>query len=136
MKKLLFISIILLSNLACYAQYPTYQQKTYTPRPYKDSFNNSYSKPENLNKDADKDGLSGFYDNNDKDPDPNKSLYKSNDRITQPTIDSYQTQPVSIPHYSYPTTNTQPREVHTGPRGGQYYINSNGNKTYVPRSPY
>ena len=23
--------------------------------------------------------------------------------------------------------------VHTGPRGGRYYINSNGNKTYIPR---
>lgn len=25
------------------------------------------------------------------------------------------------------------RTIHTGPRGGQYYINSNGNKTYVPK---
>lgn len=24
--------------------------------------------------------------------------------------------------------------VRTGPRGGQYYINKNGNKTYVPKS--
>jgi hypothetical protein len=23
--------------------------------------------------------------------------------------------------------------IHTGPRGGQYYINENGNKTYVPK---
>ncbi len=23
--------------------------------------------------------------------------------------------------------------IHTGPKGGQYYINSNGNKTYVPK---
>ena len=23
--------------------------------------------------------------------------------------------------------------IHTGPRGGQYYYNSNGNKTYVPK---
>ncbi len=30
------------------------------------------------------------------------------------------------------------RTIHTGPRGGQYYINSNGNKTYVPKrsSPF
>ncbi|WP_373511326.1 hypothetical protein [Persicitalea sp.] len=27
------------------------------------------------------------------------------------------------------------RTIHTGPRGGQYYINSNGNKTYVPKQP-
>jgi len=25
------------------------------------------------------------------------------------------------------------RMIHTGPRGGQYYINGNGNKTYVPK---
>jgi len=25
------------------------------------------------------------------------------------------------------------KTIHTGPRGGQYYINSNGNKTYVPK---
>ncbi len=27
----------------------------------------------------------------------------------------------------------QGRTIYTGPRGGQYYINSNGNKTYVPK---
>ena len=27
------------------------------------------------------------------------------------------------------------RTIHTGPRGGQYYINGNGNKTYVPKQP-
>ena len=31
--------------------------------------------------------------------------------------------------YNYGTGRT----VQTGPRGGQYYINSNGNKTYVPK---
>lgn len=25
------------------------------------------------------------------------------------------------------------RTIHTGPRGGQYYINSRGNKVYVPK---
>lgn len=25
------------------------------------------------------------------------------------------------------------KQIHTGPRGGQYYINSNGNKTYIKR---
>ena len=28
------------------------------------------------------------------------------------------------------------RTVQTGPRGGQYYINSNGNKTYVPKRSF
>ena len=25
------------------------------------------------------------------------------------------------------------KTIHTGPKGGQYYYNSNGNKTYVPK---
>lgn len=31
--------------------------------------------------------------------------------------------------YNYGTGHT----IHSGSRGGQYYINSNGNKTYVPK---
>lgn len=31
--------------------------------------------------------------------------------------------------YNYGSGHT----IHTGPRGGQYYINENGNKTYVPK---
>ena len=26
--------------------------------------------------------------------------------------------------------------INVGPKGGQYYINSNGNKTYVPKQPF
>lgn len=29
----------------------------------------------------------------------------------------------------------QGQTIHTGPRGGQYYINENGRKTYVPKRP-
>lgn len=41
-------------------------------------------------------------------------------------------------YYSTPTTYTTPtytstNTVYTGPRGGTYYINSNGNKTYISR---
>ena len=36
---------------------------------------------------------------------------------------------VSIGAYNYGSGRT----IHTGSRGGQYYINSNGNKTYVPK---
>lgn len=35
----------------------------------------------------------------------------------------------SAPTTSYGTSNT----IYTGTRGGQYYINSNGNKTYISR---
>lgn len=30
----------------------------------------------------------------------------------------------------------QGQTIQTGPRGGQYYENSNGNRTYVPKQPY
>ena len=35
-------------------------------------------------------------------------------------------------YYSTPTYST-PTTVYTGPRGGQYYYNSNGNKSYISR---
>ena len=35
-------------------------------------------------------------------------------------------------YYSTPSTSTN-RTIHTGSRGGQYYINSNGNKTYIKK---
>ena len=35
----------------------------------------------------------------------------------------------SSPAYNYGSGHT----IHTGSRGGQYYFNSNGNKTYVPK---
>lgn len=42
----------------------------------------------------------------------------------------------STPTYTYPTTYTPTytnttNTLYTGPRGGTYYINSNGNKTYI-----
>ena len=38
------------------------------------------------------------------------------------------------PDYSLPAQSYgQGRTIYTGPNGGQYYINSNGNKTYVPK---
>lgn len=33
--------------------------------------------------------------------------------------------------YSSPTYSTYSTPIYTGPRGGTYYINSNGNKTYI-----
>lgn len=38
-------------------------------------------------------------------------------------------QDYSIEAYNYGSGQT----IYTGPQGGQYYINSNGNKTYVPK---
>ena len=35
--------------------------------------------------------------------------------------------------YSSPTYYSSSTPVYTGPRGGQYYINSNGNKSYISK---
>lgn len=40
----------------------------------------------------------------------------------------------SVPSNSKSNINSSSREVLTGPRGGQYYINSNGNKTYIKKN--
>ena len=41
----------------------------------------------------------------------------------------YRARDYSSGAYNYGSGQT----IYTGPRGGQYYINSNGNKTYVPK---
>lgn len=41
----------------------------------------------------------------------------------------YRARDYSIDAYNYGAGHT----IHTGSRGGQYYFNSNGNKTYVPK---
>lgn len=34
-------------------------------------------------------------------------------------------------HHISSGSSSSSREIHIGPRGGRYYINSNGNKTYI-----
>jgi hypothetical protein len=55
--------------------------------------------------------------------------------LVTPSAPRYSTTP--SPTYSYPTPSSNSRgsshNIQTGPRGGQYYINGNGNKTYIKR---
>ncbi|MEB3346882.1 HNH endonuclease [Aquimarina gracilis] len=44
----------------------------------------------------------------------------------------YSTPTYSSPIYSI-QSNSSSRSIQTGPRGGKYYVNSNGNKTYVKK---
>lgn len=50
---------------------------------------------------------------------------------TMPVTSDYRPSEAST---SSSTTTSTSREIHTGPRGGKYYINSNGNKTYIKRN--
>lgn len=58
-------------------------------------------------------------------------------RTTNTTYHSmpyYSSNYTPTPQYSNPTRHGgTSRTIHTGPRGGKYYINSNGNKTYIRR---
>lgn len=58
-------------------------------------------------------------------PTPTRSRYSTPSYSTSTYV-----KPVSYPStYSTPSYSSQ--TIYTGPRGGTYYINSNGNKTYV-----
>ena len=47
--------------------------------------------------------------------------------------DSYSVSPSTYSSPSYYSTSSYTTPVYTGSRGGQYYINSNGNKSYISR---
>jgi hypothetical protein len=47
---------------------------------------------------------------------------------------TYSSPSYQAPSYSFPSSSSSTaRTIHTGSRGGKYYINSNGNKSYVKR---
>lgn len=55
-----------------------------------------------------------------------------NTSTTYRSVPSYRSSYSQTPRYTVPTGfDTPGRTIYTGPRGGQYYINSNGNKTYI-----
>jgi len=65
-----------------------------------------------------------------------KGHYKTKSNGTN--WDNYSTKGNTNPHTGKSGTKARDysgnsKATHTGPRGGRYYINSNGNKTYVPK---
>ena len=60
----------------------------------------------------------------------------TNNYSTQGNINSYTGKSGSKPrdYSSESKSYSSDKNVQTGSRGGQYYINSNGNKTYVPKN--
>jgi hypothetical protein len=57
------------------------------------------------------------------------NYYSNSSSSSSPTSSSYSNSTYSTPSSSTSTS----RDIQTGPRGGQYYINSNGNKTYIKK---
>lgn len=72
-------------------------------------------------------GASGgeYYVNND-----GSKVYVKN--TTSYSTSTNYSNPSSSSSYSTPSSSAS-RDIQTGPRGGQYYINSNGNKTYTKK---
>jgi hypothetical protein len=67
--------------------------------------------------------------------DYSQSLYKKHFNLygyVKPPERVY-SQPATKPSSPYHSTPTSGAPIHTGPRGGHYYINGNGNKTYIKR---
>jgi hypothetical protein len=128
MKKLFFLIVFFFTTALTFAQSEvwvngytrsngTYVQGYYRTAPDY-TINNNWSTVGNVNPHTGRAGTvsrSSSY----------SSTYYSAPAYTQ----SYYTTPTTYTTPSYTTTNT----VYTGPRGGTYYINSNGNKTYISR---
>jgi hypothetical protein len=63
----------------------------------------------------------------------NKVYVKSEKQKSYNTY-KYSTPSYSAPKYSSYSSSSRSRVIQTGSRGGNYYINSNGNKTYVKKN--
>jgi len=63
-----------------------------------------------------------------------KSTYPAYSPPTTTTKSTYSTPTYSTPTYNAPTYNSNSgKTIYTGSKGGQYYYNSKGNKTYTKR---
>lgn len=111
MKKLIFTAIISLFTVLCFGQFTnpsTVKVKSYTKKD--GTWVQSYTKtaPNKTN-----------WDNYSTKPNINVNTDKK----------GYKAPDYSPASYNYGSGKT----ICTGPRGGQYYYNSKGNKTYVPK---
>ncbi len=111
-----------------YSSYPSYNSNsTYSTYPKYNS-NNSIAAPSGTDYGktiyTGKNGGQYYINSN-----GNKTYIKSNSSTTNSRSNNY-TSPTST--FTNPSYNTE-QTIQTGARGGQYYINSNGNKTYVKK---
>ena len=72
--------------------------------------------------------VQGHYKTNSNNTNPDNSSTSRNGNTYTGSVGT-RAKDYSSSAYNYGSGST----IYTGPRGGQYYINSNGNKTYVPK---
>ncbi|MFD1184873.1 hypothetical protein [Pontibacter rugosus] len=60
-------------------------------------------------------------------------IYINNTQQTRTYKSAIAKPEISSPSNTSGYSTTPSRTIHTGPRGGKYYINKNGNKTYIKR---
>lgn len=118
-----FVTVGLLSSLSSQSLYSTYTLKNYESKSYvvKDIYGSSYKNTQNLYKDYDNDGVINCYDRHDTNPYSTFNNYNGSNFNTGK-------------YYNYNSSNfdlNTNKTIYTGPKGGQYYINSNGNKSYI-----
>lgn len=141
MKKLLFIIAILFTTALSFAQvsvrgyyrsngtYVQPHQRTYP----NETRNDNYSTIGNVNPYTGKAGTQprDGYSSTTTTSSYSTPTYRSTSTYSAPTRSTYTTS-YTDPVSTYSTSNYTPSPtIYTGSRGGQYYINSNGNKTYV-----
>lgn len=134
MKKLLFIIAILFTTALSFAQVSVrgyYRSNGTYVQPHQRTApnytrNDNYSTVGNVNPYTGKAGTQ-----------PRDSYTTTRTTSSNYSMPTYSNTSTYTPTYTPPvTTYSSPsysssQTIYTGPRGGQYYINSNGNKTYV-----
>jgi Ni/Co efflux regulator RcnB len=137
MKKLVFtVILVTLISFATFAQFSSYPSVKSSSRSNSSS-SGLYSTPTQANSDTRQ--QDGYYRSNGTYVQPHVKT-ESNSTNT----DNFSTQGNTNPYtqergmrardYSSESSNYgQGKQIQTGERGGQYYINNNGNKTYVPK---
>ena len=129
MKKAFLFIVFLFAAANSFAQSSVYVQGytksngTYVQGHYRTTpdytINNNWSTVGNVNPHTGKAGTV---------PSSYSSSSYSSSTYSTPTYSTYSSPSYSTSTYSLPSYSTP---VYTGPRGGTYYVNSNGNKTYI-----
>jgi Ni/Co efflux regulator RcnB len=127
-KALIFTVIATIINVASFAQSTSYSQRSSSLFDTPSTTTNSNIRYQD-----------GYYKSNGTYVQPhmkternstNRDNYSTQDNINPQTLqEGTKAKDYTPDAYNY----GQGKQIQTGERGGQYYINSNGNKTYVPK---